>query len=181
MTAYQDISDDSEPSLATAFGSFVTAFRADRVFANTANTPREMFKSQPIEAVVVILPIFELFRLNSTFLVMLALSINQDDDQTSKRLPLPLTLISLASYLLTHASSVSSPRATAYANLALNILLSFAQNESIMGIFCQPFPGVIRLCRQLDLSAEAPIITIILGSKTALVRFAGLLCPMATT
>ncbi|KAF7979433.1 hypothetical protein HWV62_42574 [Athelia sp. TMB] len=116
IKAYQDISDDSEPSLATAFGSFVTAFRADRVFANTANTPREMFKShrdRPIEAVVVILPIFELFRLNSTFLVMLALSINQDDDQTSKRLPLPLTLISLASYLLTHASSVSSPRATA--------------------------------------------------------------------
>ena len=80
---------------------------------------------------------------------MLALSINQDGDPKSKRLPLPLTLISLASYLLTHASSVSSPRATAYANLALNILLSFAQNESIMGIFCQPFPGVIRLCRQV--------------------------------
>ncbi|KZP25398.1 hypothetical protein FIBSPDRAFT_1041539 [Athelia psychrophila] len=149
IKAYRDISDDSEATLAIAFGSLLTSFRSDRtLFPKATESPRELFRSQPIEAVVVILPIFELLRLNSTFPVILALSISQGADQAANTLPLPLTLISLSSYLLTHASSISSPRATAYANLALNTLLSFAQNESIMGIFCQPFQGTIRLCRQ---------------------------------
>ena len=45
--AYQTILDDSPPTLATSFNSFLSALRPDRAFASApVDAPREMFKDQ---------------------------------------------------------------------------------------------------------------------------------------
>lgn len=45
--AYQDISDDSGPTLAATFGSILTSLRPDRVLASkVVDPPRELFKNQ---------------------------------------------------------------------------------------------------------------------------------------
>jgi hypothetical protein len=173
--AYQEISDDSEPTLAATFGSLLTSLRPDRALASRpVDPPRELFKNQygvlntlclcyvmrlanrPIEAVVVLLPIFEFLHLNRTFPLVLLESIAAVSDQmtpTSRLSPPPFTLLTLSSYLLTHASSTSSPRATAYANLSLNILLTFVESDDIMTVFCQSTRETIRLCRQVSLTS----------------------------
>ncbi|KIM88668.1 hypothetical protein PILCRDRAFT_24417, partial [Piloderma croceum F 1598] len=120
VKAYQEISNDSEPTLAATFGSFLTSLRPDRALASKpVDPPRELFKNQPIEAIVVLFPIFEFVHLNTTFPLILLESIPMGSDQMtsiSRLSPPPFTILTLSSYLLTHASSTSSPRATAYAN-----------------------------------------------------------------
>jgi hypothetical protein len=69
------------------------------------------------------------------------------DDASNSGLPLPLTILTLSSYLLTHASSLSSARATAYAHLSLNILLALAQSEHFLKALSLPSHDV-RQCRQ---------------------------------
>jgi hypothetical protein len=111
------------------------------------------FLNRPIEAIVVLLPIFEFLHLNMMFPLILLESIPMGSDQmtsTSRLSPPPFTLLTLSSYLLTHASSTSSPRATAYANLSLNILLAFVESDDIMHVFCQSTRETIRLCRQVS-------------------------------
>lgn len=45
--AYQEISDDSEPTLATTFGSLLISLRPDRALASKPlDPPRELFKNQ---------------------------------------------------------------------------------------------------------------------------------------
>ena len=45
--AYQDISDDSPPTMSSMIGSFVSSLRPDRAFSSTpVNTPKELFKDQ---------------------------------------------------------------------------------------------------------------------------------------
>jgi len=167
VKAYQEISDDSEPTLAATFGALLTLLRPDRALSSTpVDPPRELFKNQPIEAIVVLLPIFEFLHLNEMFRLVLLESIPAASDQMnpSNRLsPLPFTFLTLASYLLTHASSTSSPRAIAYANLSLNILLTFVESDDVMNIFCQSTRSNIHLCRQrppllpITYSSRAPI------------------------
>jgi hypothetical protein len=108
--------------------------------------------NRPIEAIVVLLPIFEFLHLNTTFPLILLESIPMSSDQmtSSRWSPPPFTLLTLSSYLLTHASSTSSPRATAYANLSLNILLAFVESDDVMHMFCQSTRETIRLCRQVS-------------------------------
>ncbi|KAH9081708.1 hypothetical protein EDB83DRAFT_2334344 [Lactarius deliciosus] len=116
--AYQDISDDSPPTVSSMIGSFMSSLRPDRAFSSTpVNTPKELFKNQPIEACIILLPIFE-----------------------PSRPPLPHTIVSLSSYLLTHATSTSS-RAIAYANVALNILLAMVETKEVIRVFCEPSPA----------------------------------------
>jgi hypothetical protein len=44
---YQEIMDDSPPTLATSLGSFVAALRPDRALSATpVDPPRELFKNQ---------------------------------------------------------------------------------------------------------------------------------------
>ncbi|KAF8899008.1 hypothetical protein BD779DRAFT_1486579 [Infundibulicybe gibba] len=62
--------------------------------------------------------------------------------------PPPCTLLSLSSYLLTHAGSTASLRSTAYANLSLNILLLLAEDDKIMSVLSKSSTSNIRLCRQ---------------------------------
>jgi hypothetical protein len=74
-----------------------------------------------------------------------------DSKQTAQIPPLAYNILSLSSYVLTHASSSASPRTLAYANLALNTLLVMSENTHIMSVFCKPASSkeAIRICRQV--------------------------------
>ena len=74
--------------------------------------------------------------------------VNDAAGDKNLRPPLPHTIVSLSSYLLTHATSTSS-RAIAYANIALNILLALVETKEIIRVFCEPSPHLVRLCRQV--------------------------------
>ncbi|KAI1789820.1 hypothetical protein LXA43DRAFT_1019739 [Ganoderma leucocontextum] len=153
VKAYQSISDDSPPTLATSFNSFLSSLRPDRAFASApVDPPRELFKSQPIEACVILLPLFEFLHGSPTFRKVFMSTLHTEEDSAKKTAtritPLPLTLISLSSYLLSHASSTSSPRAVAYAHLVLNTLLVLVENGDMIAALHQDNTGDIRLCRQ---------------------------------
>ncbi|KAI0639595.1 hypothetical protein C8Q77DRAFT_1044240 [Trametes polyzona] len=152
VKAYQSILDDSPPTLTTTFGSLLSALRPDRALAaKPVDPPRELFKNQPIEACVILLPLFEFLHGSQTFRKVFAETLTAHDEQkeaVSKSSPLPLTLLSLFSYLLSHASSSSSPRAIAYANLALNTLLVISESDEILAALCHDAQEEIRLCRQ---------------------------------
>jgi hypothetical protein len=106
--------------------------------------------SRPIEATVILLPIFEFLHNNPIFSNIL-LGYISEDAKAGRIPPPPFTLLSLSSYLLTHASSTFSPRSMAYANLSLNILLGLVENDQVMEALCQPSDINIRLCRQVSL------------------------------
>ncbi|KAJ7070877.1 hypothetical protein C8F01DRAFT_1108188 [Mycena amicta] len=144
IKAYQEVSaDDESRTLVDALGDMLTKFRPDRALTPT-DPPRELFKSQPIEACVVLLPVFEFLR-NPIFPLVL---ISPPESKSSALSSPPYTILSLSSYILTHASSTSSPRAIVYANLCLNTLLALVQNDGVLIAFSQPTDERIRLCRQ---------------------------------
>ncbi|KAJ7597517.1 hypothetical protein C8J56DRAFT_321871 [Mycena floridula] len=148
VKAFQDLAnDDISPSLASTLGSVFAAMRPDRALA-TAPLDRELFKNQPIEATVVLLPLYEFIRTNPTFSVVLLEYIFEDNLKTQKKPPPQFTILTISSYLLTHATSLSSSRSIAYANLALSSLLALVENEQMLASFCQPTSVKIRLCRQ---------------------------------
>ena len=105
---------------------------------------------RPIEASVVLLPIYEFLLPNPTFssvlIEELSLPLPEDTVQSG---PLPCTIISFASYLCTHASSTDSQRSIAYASLSLNVLLAFVESDLMMDILCRKNSPAIRLCRQV--------------------------------
>ncbi|KAH9065797.1 hypothetical protein EDB87DRAFT_1593217 [Lactarius vividus] len=146
--AYQDISDDSPPTMSSMIGSFMSSLRPDRAFSSTpVNTPKELFKNQPIEACIILLPIFEFVLRNRTFSSIFVEGLKDAAGDKTSRSPLPHTIVSLSSYLLTHATSTSS-RAIAYANIALNILLAMVEKKEVIRVFCEPSLHSVRLCRQ---------------------------------
>ncbi|KAI0257195.1 hypothetical protein BJV78DRAFT_1160862 [Lactifluus subvellereus] len=149
VRAYQEISDDSPPTMSSMIGSFVSSLRPDRAFSSTpVDTPKELFKNQPIEACIILLPILEFVLRNRTFSSILIERINDIQSDENLRPSLPHTIISLSSYLLTHATSTSSFRAIGYANVALHILLAFVESDEVIRAFCEPSPQPVRLCRQ---------------------------------
>jgi hypothetical protein len=93
---------------------------------------------------------------NKTFASVLSQEISSDDkkksasSQTSSPV-LFLTVISLSSYILTHASSTASPRALAYASLSLKTLLTFLEASDLMNVLFEPCQYTIRLSRQVGL------------------------------
>ncbi|KAJ7808228.1 hypothetical protein B0H14DRAFT_2870596 [Mycena olivaceomarginata] len=109
VKAYQEISDDdtSAQTLTATLGSIISRLRPDRALT-PVDPPRELFKSQPIEACVVILPVFEFLRTNPTFPLVLISPL--DDTKSSAISSPPYTILSLSSYLLSHASSTSDER-----------------------------------------------------------------------
>ncbi|KAH9982834.1 hypothetical protein BGW80DRAFT_47909 [Lactifluus volemus] len=148
-TAYQEISDDSPPTMSSMIGSFVSSLRPDRALSSTpVDTPKELFKNQPIEACIILLPILEFVLRNRTFSSILVEGIRDAPGDKNSRPPLPHAIMSLSSYLLTHATSTSSFRAIGYANVALHILLASVESENIIRAFCEPSPQPVRLCRQ---------------------------------
>ncbi|KAI0964018.1 hypothetical protein AcW1_000938 [Taiwanofungus camphoratus] len=152
VKSYQNIHDDSPPTLVTAFGSLLEYLRPDRALASTPmDPPRELFKDQPIEACVILLPVFEFISANPTFRVILMESLASGPEEkgtTNQVSPLPYTLMTLFSYLLPHASSTHSSRSIAYANLSLNILLVMSESNEIVHGLCHASQADIRLCRQ---------------------------------
>ncbi|KAI0756821.1 hypothetical protein C8Q80DRAFT_1091494 [Daedaleopsis nitida] len=152
VKAYQSILDDSPQTLTASFGSLLSSLRPDRAFASTpVDPPRELFKNSPIEACVILLPLFEFLHGSPTFRRVFAgtLAAAEEEKKTATRItPLPLTLLSLSSYLLSHASSSSSPRAIAYAGLALNSLLVMTENGDTMAALRENSTDDVRLCRQ---------------------------------
>ncbi|KAK0465598.1 uncharacterized protein EV420DRAFT_1515077 [Desarmillaria tabescens] len=143
---YQEISDDDvSPALASAFGSLISSLRPDRALASTpVDPPRELFKNQPIENTVILLLLYEFLRGNALFSSVF-LSSNEPD---RLRPSPPLTLLTLSSYLLTHATSTSQPRSVAYANLCINCLLALVETDAVLVVLSKPNNKPIRLCRQ---------------------------------
>lgn len=109
---------------------------------------------RPIEACVILLPLYEFLHGSPMFRRVFAgtLAAAEEEKKTATRItPLPLTLLSLSSYLLSHASSSSSPRAIAYASLALNSLLVMTENNVTMDALRENSTEDVRLCRQVRL------------------------------
>jgi len=150
IKAYQKISDDSvKPAFTTTLGSMFASFRPDRALSIiTAEPPRELFKDQPIEAAVILLPIFEFLRGNPMFSKIMLENISREN-VASARAPPPFIILTLSSYLLTHASSTASARSLSYASLSLHILLAFVENDDTISGFCQPTEIIIPICRQV--------------------------------
>ncbi|RDX51061.1 DUF1741-domain-containing protein [Lentinus brumalis] len=152
VKAYQSAQDDSPPTLTASFGSFLSYLRPDRALASKpVDPPREVFRNQPIEACVILLPLYEFLHGSALFRRVFAatLATAEEEKKTASRItPLPLTLLSLSSYLLSHASSSSSPRAIAYANLAMSTLLVMAESDEIMSSLRADSKEDVRLCRQ---------------------------------
>ena len=88
---------------------------------------------------------------NSTFPSVLVEGIKNAAGNKNSQPPLPNSILSLSSYLLTHATSTSSSRAIGYANVALHILLAFVESDEVILAFCEPNPQPVRLCRQVCL------------------------------
>jgi hypothetical protein len=153
VKAYQEISDDSIPTFTKSVGALFTSLLPDRALAmQPLDLPREILKTQPIEATVSLLPVFEFLFFNPLFPRVLVDMIQKPSDSKQSALvpPLAYNILSLSSYVLTHASSSASPRTLAYANLAMNTLLVMSENAYIMSVFCKPTSSkeAIRLCRQ---------------------------------
>ena len=155
-----------------------------------------MVTCRPIEACLVLLPVFEFLHSNKTFLDVLSepMLTHTDNKPHTSSSPLPYHLITLSSYLTTHATSLSSPRAIAYANLALSILLTFVEKEEIMRPFSQPSLTDIRLCRQVSdhtglfltctlnlWREETACASTDVSASSACMRYIGLLCSMASS
>ncbi|KAG5220686.1 Chromatin structure-remodeling complex protein [Salix suchowensis] len=141
LRAYQEVSDDSPPTFTSTLASMVVSMRPDRALASKPlDPPRELFKSLT----------------NPTFNLVLIdyLSPDLEVPGTSKlnHERLPSTILTLSSYLITHASSTASPRAAAYANLCLSVLLAFVENEALLGSLTPSVPQAIRLCRQVSVT-----------------------------
>lgn len=95
-----------------------------------------------------LLPLFEFTRSNPLFLSVLLEYLSPGERKKTNDISPPCTILTLSSYLLTHASSTSSSRSIAYANLCLNCLLAFAETDAVLTSFCEPTEENIRLCRQ---------------------------------
>jgi hypothetical protein len=120
---------------------------------------RLILLDRPIEASVILLPVFELVHENSVFCEVLMETISEKLEDP--RLPqFLLTLLTLSSYIFAHANSSHSSRALAYANLALHVLLSLVEKDALVARLYQPTSVDIWICRQVrsfgDLTAAAP-------------------------
>ena len=109
---------------------------------------------------------------NSTFPSILVESINNAAGSKNLQPPLSHTVISLSSYLLTHATSTSSPRAISYANVALHILLAFVESEEVIRAFCEPNSQPVRLCRQVSLLIFSTVSRLKISQRHPMLPFA---------
>ena len=124
---------------------------------------------RPSERAVILLPLHDFILLNTVFNAILlepliSPSTTSHPDQSSTKqnsirdapaAHLLHTFLSLSSYILTHASSVQSERAAAYAKLCLATLLHLVENDVAMSALVQPVSGSglegrVRICRQVS-------------------------------
>ena len=128
---------------------------------------------RPIEAAVILLPLHDFLHFNTVFNAILlepfispptSSSASQSTPNGKSKTaspssstslpPLICTFLTLCSYILTHATSVQSPRAAAYANLCLATLLHLVENDVAMSALVMPVPSgadmKVRICRQVS-------------------------------
>ncbi|KAG6837686.1 hypothetical protein H0H93_004962 [Arthromyces matolae] len=103
---------------------------------------------KPVASAVFLLPVFEFLRANPLFPIVLLETSSQNTEVTQRNPRLSYTILTLSSYILTHASSASSPRSLSYANLSLHILLALVENDGVMSVMNQPSTSAIPICRQ---------------------------------
>jgi hypothetical protein len=161
-------------------GSLFASLRPDRALSTTpVETPKELFKDQyvhlpsiprifphriqrPIEAAIALLPFYEFLQLNQIFgSVFLETLSGATNETTSTRPPLPITTLSLCSYILSHAGSTATARSLAYANLALRTLLLLVEEQPIFRKLARE-EGIVRLCRQVGSASRSPCLLLIL-------------------
>ncbi|TFK56653.1 DUF1741-domain-containing protein [Heliocybe sulcata] len=148
---YQSIMDDSEPTFMSSVGTLITSLRPDRALAaKPVDPPRELFKDQPIEAALALLPAYEFLYVNPVFssLLLEELHLLSEKPTGGSGGSLVVTLLTLSSYILSHATSSGSARAAAYGNMALHVLRVMVENDAIFRILSKPHTVDIRLCRQ---------------------------------
>lgn len=104
---------------------------------------------RPIEAAVALFPFYEFLVLNPVIPSVIIESLSTELP-SGNRLPMIYSFISLASYLFTHASSLSSNRSLAYSNLAMRVCLAIAENETVVSKLGRE-TGNVRICRQVRL------------------------------
>lgn len=147
-------------------GTFSYTYRsAERAFQRTVGNALDLslapplttyVRVRPIEAAVALLPILEMVMANKIFASILSQEVSSisEKNNASSQQSSPaafLTVISLSSYILAHASSAASPRALAYAGLSLKTLLSFLEASELTNALFNPCQYSIRLCRQVGL------------------------------
>ncbi|KAL1757320.1 hypothetical protein FB107DRAFT_209616 [Schizophyllum commune] len=151
IKAYQAIADDDTTAgLTNSLGSLLTSWSPNRAFASKqVDAPRELFKDQPIEGSVILLPVYEFLRQNPLFLEVLLKDVQPEEgEKASPSSPLLLTTLTFASYVLTHATSIATLRSLGYANLTMNVLLNIAENDKAVKALCESSAASVRLCRQ---------------------------------
>ncbi|KAL1737414.1 hypothetical protein EV714DRAFT_266217 [Schizophyllum commune] len=159
IKAYQAIADDDTTAgLTNSLGSLLTSWSPNRAFASKqVDVPRELFKDQPIEGSVILLPISEFLRQNALFVDVLLKDVRPEEgEKASASSPLLLTTLSFASYVLTHATSIATLRSLGYANLVMNVLLNIAESDKAIKALCEPSTASVRLCRQRQPLLPAP-------------------------
>lgn len=96
---------------------------------------------------MILLPVYEFLNSNPMYATILIEDMVSPLDSTQS--PLFCTVVSLTSYLCTHALSTASQRSIAYAGLSLNMILAMVENTMIMEFISQTNVPSIQLCRQV--------------------------------
>ncbi|PPQ99554.1 hypothetical protein CVT24_005342 [Panaeolus cyanescens] len=155
-------------TLGASWGAVMTRLRPEAIVSLVyQESPKEKFKDLPTHSTVVLLTIYEFMRRNPLFISVVLEDLVSPIDKPLTSSPLPCNIISVTSYLCSHASSGPSPRSVAYANLSLNILLVLVESSLVMEFITQTVSPSIQICRQkppsLPLSpAQQPIICSVL-------------------
>jgi hypothetical protein len=116
-----------------------------------------MLNSPPREALC-LLPLREFVQFNPSFLILsaqpfvytIASATDAPGVKRSSTFTLPSTVLSLSSYILTHATSSAEPRAGAYAQVCLAIMLIWIRNPFVVKMMSMEKERTeARLCRQV--------------------------------
>jgi hypothetical protein len=102
----------------------------------------------PPENAVLLLGAFEFLRSNSQFRDLLRNDIAGNDTREYGPSSGVFAIITLTSYLVTHASSVSTSRSLAYANLGLHVIFTLIDHDEMLEQLCEPTGKGIHVCRQ---------------------------------
>jgi hypothetical protein len=109
-----------------------------------------------------LLPLSEFLRANQSFRLVFIRPIPRltDSDPTWVRSSPPTslflpTILSLSSYILTHATASGSSRAMSYAHTTLRILHTFVEDPILAKTLCVE-KGVVRICRQVLRDSRSP-------------------------
>ncbi|KAG7441752.1 uncharacterized protein BT62DRAFT_1042362, partial [Guyanagaster necrorhizus] len=136
INRYQEISeDDVSPALTPTFSTLLASLQPHRALAPApVHPPRELFKNQPMEVTIILLPLYEFLRGNVLFSSVFLIS-NEPDRTVSSP---SSTLLTPSSYLLTHATSTLQQRSVAYENLCINCLLALVETDTVLVVLSKP-------------------------------------------